>query len=431
MVRARPNERRGRTTAIILVLGLFVAVVSGGSTPAALASSSLPVGPARGAQDGDPQRGELQTEYDEVLAEEQQLVEELDRLSADRERVGAELAQLETDVVNSQASLEQARADLAAAEEAERASIAAREQADEEVARSTERLRQQAVAAFVIGGDDMDVMGAVLRADTISDADTAITYSKVVLGDTDALVQEHEEALAKRREAEAAAVEAKTLAATHHDEVENLTAFITTARDQSQALATELDVATWNETLKLQEIQGRRTLVEARITAMDHASDGVAMLLAAVQADQPDWTPGAIVITTPIPGHRIGSPYGLRHHPILGITRLHAGGDIGAAAGTPIHAAADGMVVFAGERGGYGNTVIIDHGHSLGTLYGHQSSIDVETGDLVLRGQVIGYVGSTGLSTGPHLHFETRLKGLPADPADIVDWDAVVDYGES
>jgi murein DD-endopeptidase MepM/ murein hydrolase activator NlpD len=73
-------------------------------------------------------------------------------------------------------------------------------------------------------------------------------------------------------------------------------------------------------------------------------------------------------------------------------------------------------VVFAGERGGYGNTVIVDHGGSLATLYAHQSRLSVANGDRVQRGQTIGEVGSTGFSTGPHLHFEVRVNGTPVDP---------------
>ena len=84
--------------------------------------------------------------------------------------------------------------------------------------------------------------------------------------------------------------------------------------------------------------------------------------------------------------------------------------------GTPIRAAADGVVVFAGGRGGYGNATIIDHGNSLATLYAHQSSILLGDGQRVTRGQVIGLVGSTGFATGPHLHFEVRINGVPVDP---------------
>jgi murein DD-endopeptidase MepM/ murein hydrolase activator NlpD len=96
--------------------------------------------------------------------------------------------------------------------------------------------------------------------------------------------------------------------------------------------------------------------------------------------------------------------------------RLHAGIDIGAGMGTPIRAAKGGTVIFAGQQSGYGNVVIIDHGGGLSTLYGHQSRIAVNDGEDVGGGQVIGYVGSTGHSTGPHLHFETRIGGSPENP---------------
>ena len=95
---------------------------------------------------------------------------------------------------------------------------------------------------------------------------------------------------------------------------------------------------------------------------------------------------------------------------------LHPGIDIGVGMGTPIHAAASGRVISASYSGGYGNLVVIDHGNGLATAYAHQSSMAVSPGQQVSQGQVIGYVGSTGFSTGPHLHFEVRVNGSPVDP---------------
>lgn len=127
----------------------------------------------------------------------------------------------------------------------------------------------------------------------------------------------------------------------------------------------------------------------------------------------PTITPGYFVWPVDAP---LTSRYGLRIHPISGTQRMHTGIDIGAPSGAPIQAAASGLVLRAGSYGGYGLTTIIDHGNGLATLYAHQSRLGVSAGERVIQGQVIGYVGSTGYSTGPHLHFEIRINGQPRDP---------------
>ena len=118
----------------------------------------------------------------------------------------------------------------------------------------------------------------------------------------------------------------------------------------------------------------------------------------------------------PVPGE-IGSGFGNRVHPIFGTVRFHAGVDFGADMGDPIQAAASGTVIQVKNREGYGNTVIIDHGEGWTTLYAHLSSYAVGLGAQVNLGQTIGAIGSTGWSTGPHLHFEIRFEGVPQDPA--------------
>jgi murein DD-endopeptidase MepM/ murein hydrolase activator NlpD len=113
----------------------------------------------------------------------------------------------------------------------------------------------------------------------------------------------------------------------------------------------------------------------------------------------------------------ITSPFGWRHNPFGGGLDFHPGLDIGAPTGTTISAAAGGTVISAGWYGGYGNYILIDHGGGIATGYGHCSRIFVAAGQTVQRGQAIGAVGSTGASTGPHLHFEVRVNGKPVDPA--------------
>ena len=112
----------------------------------------------------------------------------------------------------------------------------------------------------------------------------------------------------------------------------------------------------------------------------------------------------------------ITSYFGYRYHPILHFTRFHAGIDIGANWGSPIVAAADGQVTGAGWSGGYGREVEIAHAGGLRSIYGHMSEIVASPGSFVRRGQLIGYVGSSGLSTGPHLHFEVRRGATPINP---------------
>jgi len=128
------------------------------------------------------------------------------------------------------------------------------------------------------------------------------------------------------------------------------------------------------------------------------------------------WDPRANTVAAPLPSLEVTSPFGNRRHPILGGVRLHAGTDFEADAGDPVFAAAAGVVVFAGTRGGYGGLVEIRHVGGLDTLYAHLSSLNVSIGDPVETGDVIGSVGCTGLCTGPHLHFETREFGEPVDP---------------
>lgn len=123
----------------------------------------------------------------------------------------------------------------------------------------------------------------------------------------------------------------------------------------------------------------------------------------------------------PTPGYSgISSPFGNRLHPVLGVYRMHTGIDINAPAGAAIVAANKGTVILAGWQDGYGNTVIVDHGGDIVTLYGHCSKLLVSVGQEVNAGDVIAKVGSTGLATGPHLHFEVRAGGALKDPLGYV-----------
>ena len=125
-------------------------------------------------------------------------------------------------------------------------------------------------------------------------------------------------------------------------------------------------------------------------------------------------------IRMPIPYARLTSKFGSRRHPVLGKVRMHKGVDYAAGTGTPIMAAGDARVAFAGWTGGYGRAVVLDHGRGYTTLYGHMSRFGkIKAGQRVGQGTVIGYVGSTGLATGPHLHYEFRVNGVHRNPLSV------------
>jgi len=152
--------------------------------------------------------------------------------------------------------------------------------------------------------------------------------------------------------------------------------------------------------------------IEGELASLEKEQASIKKLIAQ-QARAAGAAPGTLI--RPVPGV-ITSGFGPRVHPIYGYTRMHNGVDMNAGMGQQIVAAADGTVFFAAVKGGYGNSIMIDHGGGMVTLYAHQSKFAVHVGDRVKAGQVIGYAGSTGVSTGPHLHFEVRINGKPVNP---------------
>lgn len=172
------------------------------------------------------------------------------------------------------------------------------------------------------------------------------------------------------------------------------------AKSQSIIDALKADIASYEKALKAQE--AAEAAAREEIRRLTQGSSGT-------------YTGGAFA--WPSVSTYITSPYGTRVHPVTGKVKTHSGIDIGAGMGTNIFAAADGTVIISGwNSGGYGNYVVIDHGGGITTLYAHCSSLLVSRGQKVSRGQVIAKCGSTGMSTGPHLHFEVLKNGAHTDP---------------
>jgi murein DD-endopeptidase MepM/ murein hydrolase activator NlpD len=198
-----------------------------------------------------------------------------------------------------------------------------------------------------------------------------------------------------------------------------------------RALATQIDVGEIGENDRFDLVLEHRRAAsgESETGALLYAglerSAGPSLQLMPWQRDgRVQWFEAAGVgkaqglLQRPVPG-TVSSDFGLRRHPILGYTRMHKGIDFRAGYGTPILATTDGTVSFAGWAGGYGNQVRIAHGGGVTTSYSHMSRMVTGPGQPVRQGELIGYVGSTGMSTGPHLHYELHVNGVPVDPASI------------
>jgi murein DD-endopeptidase MepM/ murein hydrolase activator NlpD len=269
----------------------------------------------------------------------------------------------------------------------------------------------QAVELFKRGGGQIKT---AFDYASVQEAALALKYGSSVLEDTNRALDVLEE-LRNQEEQQVELIEEQK--ATLNDQLGRLA----TAQNQAETQRTlveenkkKVEAELVNQQAALQLIKNDIRAFELDVDGLEAEQEGLIKLLEEQQS-QGGIAPGELF--RPLNPFRIVSSYGPRLHPILGYTRTHAGIDLDGDSGQEIAAAATGRIIFAGVRGGYGNTVIIDHGGGMATLYAHQSRIAVSYGQDVRVGTVIGYVGSTGLSTGPHLHLEVRINGAHTDPA--------------
>jgi len=167
---------------------------------------------------------------------------------------------------------------------------------------------------------------------------------------------------------------------------------------------------------RIADIQARKQHYAEQLRVQGAGGGSIGEALRVTQAGQEPSGVTVGLLAMPLKNTSMGSPFGPRVHPIFGDARLHAGIDMSGNAGDPILASADGMVVLAEPTSGYGNVVVVDHGNTIATLYAHMTADAVTVGQRVAEGELLGFVGSTGFSTGPHLHFEARVGGTPVDP---------------
>ncbi len=331
------------------------------------------------------------------------------RISGIQEALGEseqELDALQFDIESAKVTIEQATADVFQQE-------VTLDETRTEMADTRVTIDDQAVELYMLGGPRI---GFALNFDDIQSRALGEEYARGVLVSLEELLsglteleQEERDLLASLEERRADLEAEKKQLELDQVEAEAARALVL---DQQARLEAELA----NQRAVLVSIEHEIAHFSDELDAFAAEEDRLQQLL--VEAQQVGGNAPSILLF-PTQG-RITSSFGYRLHPILGYERLHAGVDISAPSGTEIFAAGSGKVIGAGVAGGYGNRILIDHGGGLATLYAHQSRMVVSVGESVVAGDLIGYVGSTGLSTGPHLHFETRENGTPVDPLNYI-----------
>jgi murein DD-endopeptidase MepM/ murein hydrolase activator NlpD len=257
------------------------------------------------------------------------------------------------------------------------------------------------------------IVTTLVSTDQISDVARALYFLETVADRSSASIDRYQ-ALGREGERQQARIEAQEL------HLASVREALATAEVEQDELAAE-------RRARAATVRAEVEKEQALLDALDHLIEEFETELDGLDAEQErlerliqgssgsgGTAPGLLV--RPVPG-KITSAFGPRYHPILGYTRMHTGIDMSAPYGQEIKAGAAGRVILTGTYGGYGLTVIIDHGGGMTTLYAHQSRVIVGVGTQVAAGEVIGHIGSSGLATGPHLHFEVRIAGSPVDPA--------------
>ena len=368
----------------------------------ALGAVAVVAGPVV-AQD-DESIGDIRREREEVRDAEADALEELELLELEDEQIAEILARIKAAVDNQTVQVNAARQRLNAAE----AEVLVREKAAAAAADALvvtqAAIAKRAVDAFV-GTDRLNepwLASADLNQTTVRLAllDFTAGSDRDLLDELRTFHAEREANVRAGQEARAEAEEQRRVLEAELAELERRQAVQAKIQEELRAR-----IADWQRE------------ADARAREAKELTD----LIREKQAEELGFAPGdpgsASVegFIFPTTG-RIGSTFGLRVHPIFGITRMHSGVDIGTPSGRPVWASKEGRVIFAGVKGGYGNAVIIQHEGNVATLYAHLSAFRTSDGEWVDSGEAVGLVGSTGWSTGPHLHFETRIDGVPKDP---------------
>lgn len=347
----------------------------------------------------------------DAVNQKNQVRGQLNNLTYTADKMKSQMARLETQIKTAQMLLSQTQASYA---EAEKQVLSAQKELDlkqKELEGRRVALGKRAKGIYESG--QVNYLELLFQSGDLSDFITRMDYlTKLVSNDHQLLVdiqtqkkqivQKTQELQSKKDQAGQLQVQAASVNADlAKTKTQQHMAFDQNNKDQQAAFDNvdrlESEANAWNDKIhKLQVAQAPQATQVSRKGSLSGSGS---------------------ISSWPVPGfNEISDSFGWRTHPIKKTRKLHTGTDIVAPSGTVIHSAGAGVVLVAGWNSAYGNMTIIDNGNGISTLYGHQSALAVTKGQSVQANQVIGYVGSTGLSTGAHLHFEVRVGGSPTDP---------------
>ena len=394
------NRKKFVSVVCIILVFVFLASLVFGALGSALAVSQTQIDSLKGQQSAiQKEQKDLQSQINDLQGQQASVIEQKEALDHQND-----LARQEIELINEQIDLyaklveekakelEQAKEDEAAQKEALRVRM-----------RAMEESGSLTYVAILFNASSFSDLLAKLN-----DISSVLQYDKKL---EDAYIA------ATKHVAEVKADYEATLAEQEEKKVELEAKKAELERQIAAAEALIAELASDIETYKA-EFEANAAAAAALGTQINEL---VAALEAQQKAEQAAGKGNGIVTGTgsmkwPLPGYSGSDTYGMRFHPIFKENRFHAGTDVGAPSGTAILAADSGTVALATYNSGYGNYVVLSHGNGISTVYAHMSSLAVSSGTSVTKGQTIGYVGSTGWSTGPHLHFEVRVNGSTTDP---------------